>query len=266
MMAPVSVVQGTRPIVLAFPHTGLDLLPGMAARLSAVGRTLKDTDWWVDRLYADLLPGASLVRAPLHRTAIDVNRDPSGASLYPGQATTDLVPLTSFDGEPLWQEGQAPTAAQTADLLADWHAPYHQALTAELDRVQAAHGRVLLYDCHSIRSLVPRLFEGRLPDLNIGTDHGVSCAAALEARAVAVCASAPGYTHVLNGRFRGGWTVRHHADPAQGRHAIQMELAQSAYLDAEHPPFPYHPAKAERLRSVLGPLLVALEQALLSLP
>lgn len=253
-----TVRSGRSPVVLAFPHAGTWLPSDCNDALNAIGRTLSDTDWHVDRLYADLLADATTVTANAHRYLIDCNRDPAGQSLYPGENTTGLVPMTDFDGQPIWRE--PPDADTIERRRQDWHAPYHTALEAELQRVQAEHGIVILFDCHSIRSRIPYLFEGTLPDFNIGTDSGRSCAPELEAIVRDHCQGAAGYTTVVNGRFRGGWTTRHYGQPLQGRHAVQLELAQSTYLE-EHPPWTWQADRADRLRAVLGPMLQALAEA-----
>jgi N-formylglutamate deformylase len=260
MAAPVEVRRGRSPVVLGLPHTGTDVPADVWARLNDNGRLLADTDWHVERLYDGLLPDATTVRATVHRYVVDANRDPSGASLYPGQNTTGLVPTTDFDGRSLWDE--APDEAEIARRVALYHAPYHAALAAEVARVRDLHGVCVLYDCHSIRSVVPFLFEGVLPDFNIGTDGGRTCDPAIEAAAAETCA-ASGRTHVVNGRFRGGWTTRHYGRPETGVHALQMELAQATHLVAEAPPFAYDDAKAERLRDILRPLLQRIERTAL---
>ena len=175
-MTPAEVSRDEGPVILGLPHTGTWLPEDVAARLNERGRALADTDWHVERLYAGLLPGATTVRATFHRYLIDANRDPAGASLYPGRNTTGLCPETDFDGRPIWREGEAPGEAEVERRRAEHHAPYHAALAAELDRVRAAHGVAILHDCHSIRSRVPFLFDGTLPDLNVGTDGGATCA------------------------------------------------------------------------------------------
>lgn len=258
-MSRVEIRAGTSPVILAFPHTGTDVPADVAVRLNETGRVLADTDWHIHRLYDGLLPGATTVRATFHRYVIDANRDPAGASLYPGQNTTGLVPLTDFDGAPIWQMGEEPDEAEVARRVEAFHRPYHAALAAELARVKALHGVAILYDCHSIRSQIPFLFEGKLPDFNIGTDGGRTCDPAIERAVVETCASAEGYTSVLNGRFRGGWTTRHYGRPDQNVHAIQMELAQATHLAAEAPPFAYDARKAEPLRAVLSDLLHRIE-------
>ncbi|MFN4156854.1 MAG: N-formylglutamate deformylase [Gemmobacter sp.] len=255
-MTPVEVTQGPGPIVLGLPHTGTWLPDRIAARLNARGRMLADTDWHVDRLYAGLLPGLTIVRATFHRYGIDANRPPGGDSLYPGQNTTGLVPLTDFDGAPIWAD--PPGASEVVARCQGFHAPYHAALAAELERVRAIHGLAILYDCHSIRSRIPYLFPGTLPDFNIGTADGTSCDPRIAGAVQGICAGAEGYTHIVNGRFKGGWTTRHYGRPAQGIHAIQMELAQATHLQSEAPPFAYSAEKAARLRPVLARILAIL--------
>jgi N-formylglutamate deformylase len=253
---PVLVHEGDGPVILGMPHVGTWLPDDIAARLTPAGRGLIDTDWHVDRLYEGLLPGATTVRATFHRYLIDANRPPDNTSLYPGQATTDLVPLTDFDGRPLWTT--PPDAAEVDARRAAYHAPYHAALAAQVARVRARHGVAIVYDCHSIRSRVPRLFDGTLPDLNVGTAHGSTCDPRLAAAVVTRCRQARAYTSVVNGRFTGGWTTRHYGRPAEGVHAIQMELAQSTYLRSESAPFAYDERRASPLRVFLGELLRAL--------
>ncbi len=258
-MSVYEVVQGSSPVILAFPHTGTDVPGEIWNRLSENGRKLADTDWHIDRLYAGLLEDATTVRATFHRYVIDANRDPEGASLYPGQNTTGLVPETDFDGIAIWKEGQEPTEEDIRERLATFHRPYHAALAAEVARVKALHGVAVLYDCHSIRSVIPFLFEGRLPDFNIGTNSGASCAVEFQRVAAEVTGCAGGYTSIINGRFKGGWTTRHYGQPGSGVHAIQMELAQSTHLTAEELPFVYDEQKAEKLRIHLKAVLARLE-------
>src|SRR5580765_5017178 len=171
-----TVRRGSAPLLLCMPHTGTDIPPPLHSRFVSLWRARRDTDWWIDRLYAcAAAQEATVVRTAISRSVIDANRDPSGASLYPGQATTELCPTTTFDGEPLYRDGQAPDAGEIARRRETWFDPYHAALQAELDRLRTRHGRVVLYEAHSIRSRIPRLFDGQLPNFNIGTNSGVSC-------------------------------------------------------------------------------------------
>ncbi|PJG45855.1 N-formylglutamate deformylase [Sphingobium sp. LB126] len=256
------VIQGEAPLVLALPHTGTDLADvERDFRSPALAR--RDADWWVDRLYGfahDL--GATVVRSTISRSVVDVNRDPSGASLYPGQVTTELCPTATFDGEPLYP-GAGPDEAEIIRRVDRWFVPYHAALAGEIARLRVRHGRVVLYDAHSIRSHVPRLFGGELPVFNIGTFGGVSCSPALSTAVQGICAGS-GQSHVLNGRFKGGWTTRNYGEPDKGVHAIQMELAMRGYLDepdgpdaldeAHWPPV-YDDARAAGMVAVLRDVL-----------
>lgn len=259
-MNPVEVRRGDGPVVLAMPHVGTFVPPAILARLNDIGRALADTDWHIDRLYDGLLADATVVRATFHRYVIDANRDPSGESLYPGMNTTGLVPLTDFDGRPIWREGAVPDAAETDEQRETFHDPYHRALAAEIERVRTRHGAAVVYDCHSIRGRIPFLFDGMLPDFNIGTNGGLSCSSVVEAVAVDICSKAKGYTHVLNGRFKGGWTTRHYGRPETGVHAIQMEFAQRTHLAAEAAPFAYDEARAALIRPHLKAILEAIDQ------
>jgi formiminoglutamase len=226
--------------------------------------SLKDTDWFVEQLYdfaASL--GATVLRTAISRTIIDVNRDPTGASLYPGQATTDLCPTTTFDGEPLYRPRWEPTAVEIASRHAQYFYRYHYLLSDEVGRLRATHDRVVVYDCHSIRSVIPRLFDGELPQFNIGTSSGQSCDPRLTAAVEGVVAET-GLSHVTNGRFRGGYITRHHGKTTDGVHAIQMELAMRGYLrepiglvDETNWPPTYDPAFAAPMKATLRRVLEA---------
>ena len=253
--------RGDAPLVVAFPHGGNDLA-GLDSRFVSPWLAQRDADWWIADLYAFARElGATTVGTTISRSVIDCNRDPSGASLYPGQATTALVPTTTFDGEPLYA-GAVPDAAEIAARRTIWFDPYHAALTAEIARLRSLHPRVVVYDAHSIRSRIPRLFDGDLPQFNIGTNSGQTCAPALEAAIAQACA-ASGLCHVVNGRFKGGWTTRHYGQPETGVHAVQMELALRGYvtepvtIDPTNWPAPLDPAPviAPTLHAVLGAAL-----------
>jgi formiminoglutamase len=239
------------PLILSMPHAGRGLPESLAARLNRQGRAIIDTDWWIERLYdfADQLD-ATVVRTTISRYVIDVNRDPYGASLYPGQASTGLCPVTTFDGEPIWRPGSDPDDAEIAERRTVYFEPYHRALAEQIERVRAEHGFVLLYDCHSIRSRVPRLFDGELPAFNIGTNAGRSCAPEVRGAVTDVCAAAQGYSSVVDGRFKGGWITRHYGRPDAGVHAVQMELAQRTYME-EAPPWTFDATRADAVRPVL---------------
>ncbi|WBT05261.1 N-formylglutamate deformylase [Brevundimonas vesicularis] len=258
-----TIHEGSAPLVIGLPHTGTDIPAAIKARMTSPWLARKDADWWVDRLYDFAIDmGATLVRTGVSRSVIDVNRDPSGVSLYPGMTTTGLCPTETFDGEPLYRAGQEPDAAEIAERRATWFDPYHAALQAQLDRLRRS-GPVVLYDAHSIRSVVPRLFEGELPQFSIGDNDGATCAGELTQAVDKACAIS-GDSVVVNGRFKGGWTTRHYGRPEAGLHAIQMELADRGYiLDPAGPVSPnnwpsrYEPDRAEPMRGHLRRILTA---------
>ncbi len=262
-MTAFDVIKGDGPVVLAQPHGGTFVPKEISARLNARGRGLDDTDWHISQLYDGLLAGATVVKSNVHRYVVDANRDPAGVSLYPGKNTTSLCPTTDFNGEAIWQEGQAPSVDEVEARRLAYHAPYHAALAEELARVREKHGCVVLYDCHSIRSELPFLFDGVLPVFSIGTNQGTTCMAEVEAITHQTCLGHMPTQTVLNGRFKGGWTTRHYGQPENNQHAIQMELAQRAYMD-EATPWGYRPDRAATLRPVLKSILTKLETLALS--
>ncbi|MDR3420749.1 MAG: N-formylglutamate deformylase [Xanthobacteraceae bacterium] len=260
-----TITCGEAPLIVSLPHTGTKIPAEYEGNFVSSWIALRDTDWWIHHLYdfAAIELNATVVRTSISRSVIDVNRDPSGASLYPGQATTALCPITTFDGDPLYKEGRSPDEAEIAQRRSAYFEPYHVALAGEIARLRAKHPHIVIYDCHSIRSAIPRLFEGVLPEFNIGTNDGASCAPELARRVVTLCAET-GRRYVLNGRFKGGWITRHHASPSQGVHALQMEIACRAYMreptGAVHEgswPEAYDPELAAPLRESLRRILSA---------
>jgi N-formylglutamate deformylase len=245
-----SIARGNAPLIISVPHSGTDLPAPFADRLSSAQLARADTDWHVDRLYEFATElGGTVVRTSVSRSVIDVNRDPSGASLYPGQTTTGLCPVTTFGGEALYAPSDGPDDAEIEARRAAFFDPYHTALDAEIVRLRAIHPAIVVYDAHSIASQVPRLFDGDLPQFNIGTNGGVTCAPALTAAVAGHC----GKDTIVDGRFRGGWITRRLGDPANGVHAIQMELAQRGYLD--EPSTGWDAARAEPMQHMLRAIL-----------
>jgi N-formylglutamate deformylase len=249
---------GTTPVLIDIPHCGTYVPPAIALGMTAAGKRMLDTDWHVEKLYA-FAPklGAGLFHATHSRYVADLNRDPAGKPLYPGADNTEVCPLRSFHDAEIWLPGRAPDAADAEGRVAAYWRPYHTALAAEIAVVKARHGYCVLLDAHSIFSQVPRFFPGKLPDFNLGTADGRSCAPALQAEAAAVLAGARGFSHVVNGRFKGGYITRHYGRPEQGVHALQLEMAMSAYLD-ETAPERYDAPRAAPLIAVLERLVAAL--------
>jgi N-formylglutamate deformylase len=255
--APFLFEQGSAPLLLSIPHVGTYVPPTIAARLTDGARRIPDTDWHLDRLYAFAHElGASVLQATHSRYVIDLNRPPDDASLYPGQATTGLCPTEAFDGTQVYRDGKGVAAGEVAQRRETWWHPYHQRLGSELDRIRAQHGIVVLWDAHSIRSVLPRFFEGKLPDLNLGTARGASCAPELERRLYEIACSTPGRSAVLNGRYTGGYITRHYGDPKRGIHAVQLEMTQCSYME-EQWPFAYVPEKAVAVQRHIAHMLEA---------
>ena len=251
--------QGTAPLLVSLPHDGTELPAAIAARATDAGKRVADTDWHVGKLYAFARElGASVITPRWSRYVADLNRDPEGQALYPGRAETALVPVTTFAGEAIYGAGDEPREKEIALRKEMYWQPYHDALAAELDRMRERYPRVVLWDGHSIKSRVPMFFEGKLPDFNLGTVGGASCSPELQTRLTDVLreravGSDGHYSHVVNGRFKGGYITRHYGRPEGGVEAVQLELAQYTYMDEDS--FEYLPERAEPVQGTIGALL-----------
>jgi N-formylglutamate deformylase len=259
----VTLVRRDGPLLLSIPHLGRDIPDDLRGRYAPAAFALEDTDWHLDRLYAfasDL--GASVVSSTVSRYVVDVNRPATGESLYPGMISTSLCPTETFRGAPLYRDGLEPDAAEIERRVDVYWRPYHDVLRAEIARLRSRHAHVLLWEAHSIASVLPRLFEGRLPDFNFGTSDGESCDRRVAAGAVDAIRDR-GLTWVLNGRFKGGFITRRYGAPAGGVHALQLEMCQCLYMD-ETAPFDWRPdlagALAPRLRACVEGALRGLER------
>ncbi len=249
--------RGTAPLLVSLPHDGTFVPDAIAARMTDSARRVPDTDWHVSRLYAFARDMGASVIVPKHsRYVIDLNRSEDDVSLYPGQNTTGLCPIVQFSGEPVYREGAQPTSDEIRARIETYWRPFHDALRTEIERIRTAHGRVVLWEGHSIRSVVPFLFDGRLPDFNLGTANGASCSPALQGKLMEILDAQSDYSFVANGRFKGGHITRHYGDPANGIDAVQLELAQLNYMDEES--FAYDEAKAQSLQVVIRRLLASL--------
>ena len=255
------LTRGTAPLLVSFPHAGTEIPNALAARMTPEALQRADVDWHLPQLYDFVQAmGASTLVARFARHVVDLNRPPQDESLYPGQDVTGLLPLDTFRKQPLYLPGETPTAAQAQQRRATYWQPYHDALRAELARLRTLHGSVVLWDAHSIASVMPRFFDGKLPDLNLGTADGRSCAPDVQAAAEAAMAEQASYTHVSNGRFKGGYITRHYGQPEGGVHALQLEMCQSTYMD-ETAPFAYRPDLAAQVQPLLQRMLDAVLQA-----
>lgn len=260
MNAPVfKLRQGRTPLLISMPHVGTVIPEDQQTRYQPRALAVEDTDWHLERLYGDLAEalGASLIVPHYSRYLIDLNRPPEDTPMYPGASNTELCPTRFFSGDPLYLDGQAPDAAEKLRRRQSYWLPYHRALTAEMSRLKALHGHALLFDAHSIRSELPWLFEGRLPDLNLGTVEGRSCDPAITESLGALLAQQSDYTQVVNGRFKGGFITRHYGQPAEGWHAVQLEMCWRCYM-REDGSFAYDEALAARVQPLLRQLLQTL--------
>ncbi|MFC4528305.1 N-formylglutamate deformylase [Dyella halodurans] len=254
-MSTYSLHRGTAPLLISLPHDGSAIPADVADRMLPAARRSVDTDWHVGRLYEPLAKalGASLLKPVASRYVVDLNRPADGQALYPGRRETGLVSTIGFDGAPLYRDGAEPTADEIQRRVNEFWRPYHDALSQELERLRAEHGRVVLWEGHSIRSRVPMLFDGQLPDFNLGTADGASCGGGLQQRLQTALEGQSRYSFVVNGRFKGGYITRHYGRPQDGVHAVQLELAQLNYMDEDS--FAYDEAKASQLQATMGQLL-----------
>ena len=261
-VSPFAYSPGDSPLVIAAPHVGTHIPPDIAAKMNATGLAVRETDFHVHRLFdfaRDL--GATTLFAIHSRYVIDLNRDPEGQNLYPGKFETGLCPVSDFDRNPIYPEGHNPCAAEIEFRRETYWQPYHQQLRQALDAAVARHGKVLLIDAHSIRGVIPSLFDGRLTDLNFGTNSGQTLPSRLLTVLEKERAAITGYSHVLDGRFKGGYTTRHYGRPENGVNALQIEIVQDTYLDSSTPHL-YDAAIAAPLSHTLRPLVEALLKAL----
>ncbi|MFN0182374.1 MAG: N-formylglutamate deformylase [Aquabacterium sp.] len=254
-----TLFKGSQPLLLSLPHVGTALPDWLKPRLTERALGTEDADWHLERLYDFVkASGASVLVPHYARYVVDLNRPPENTPMYPGVNNTELCPTRHFTGDPLYRDGQTPDAAEVQQRVQHYWRPYHDTLQAELARIRAAHGHAVLFDGHSILGELPWLFEGRLWDLNLGTVNGSSCAPALREALGRVLAAQDRYSHVTDGRFKGGHITRHYGCPGDGVHAVQLEMSFGCYMD-EATPWGYRPERAAQVQ----PVLLALVQAML---
>lgn len=254
---PFHFTKRSGPVLVSMPHVGLDIPDDIARHMTGQAKQLTDTDWHVDRLYDFLAElNCSVIRARYSRYVIDLNRGTQGEALYPGQSETELCPTTGFDNAELYHEGKRPDRTEIARRKELYWQPYHDRIAATLAEIKTQYGTAILWDAHSIQSQIPRFFKGTLPDLNLGTANGTSCAPSMARRLLKIGENSA-YSTVLNGRFKGGYITRHYGRPKQNIHAIQMEISQINYMD-ETPGFTFQKNRADRLRPVLKNMIESL--------
>ena len=247
--------RGQTPLLVSMPHDGTAIPESIAQRMTERALRRPDTDWHVARLYefATAL-GASTITPRYSRYVVDLNRSAENTALYPGTDNTDVCPTTCFDNTPIYAANQAPEPSEVEARINRYWQPYHNGLAAELTRLRERYEIAVLFDAHSIASIVPRFFDAELPHLNLGTADGHSCAPELQQRLAAVLTDITDYTHVVNGRFKGGYITRHYGRPQESLHAVQLELAQRSYMDEAYP-YHYDDALAAQVQPVLRRLL-----------
>lgn len=250
--------EGHTPLFISMPHDGTRIPGDLEARMTERALQRPDTDWHVARLYefaAEL--GASLIRPLHHRYVVDLNRAPDNTTLYPGSSNTEVCPSSCFDDSPIYRDDAVPDATEITKRIDTYWRPYHQCLQEELARIHSVHGIALLYEAHTIHSRVPRFFEGLLPDFNLGTAGGTSCAPTLEQSITDVLARLDGFTYVVNGRFKGGYITRAYGKPGDNIHAVQLELSQRTYMDEDHP-YTYRDELAQQVQPTLESILITM--------
>ncbi len=246
---------GETPVLLSIPHVGTVVPPDIAATMTDAALAVPDTDWHLDRLYhfAPAL-GIGFLKPIFSRYVIDLNRAPDGGILYPGASNTELCPLTTFDHQPVYRPGREPDAAEVQRRIGTFWRPYHEQLNGELLALKKRFGVAVLFDAHSIRSRVPRFFDGQIQDFNLGTADGASASPALVGRLMNVLTATGRYSSVQNGRFKGGFITRHYGNPADDIHSIQLELSQTTYMD-EEAPYGFREDAARQVRPTLERLM-----------
>ena len=250
--------RGSTPLLVSLPHAGTQLTPELQSQLVPRAVQVEDTDWFLDRLYAFVVDlGASLIVPRHSRYVVDLNRPSDNQPMYAGANNTELCPSRFFTGEPLYRDGQTPGADDVQQRVQIFWQPYHDALGAELARLKQAHGHAIVFDGHSIKSRLPWLFEGQLPDLNLGTAQGQACAPSLRDVLVRLLNAQTAFTVAIDGRFKGGHITRCYGHPARGIHAVQLEMCWRTYMH-EEPPFSWDAAHATRVQPLLREMVQAM--------
>jgi N-formylglutamate deformylase len=249
------------PIVISVPHAGTAFPDDIQSELKTSLLPPDDTDWFVHQLYdfaAEL--GIPVLKANYSRWVVDLNRNPDSSPLYhDGRVLTGLCTTTTFLGESIYiDERTEINPAEVARRKTRYFEPYHEALQQLLDATKARFGRVLLWDCHSIRRVVSAIHDGPFPDLILGSADQTSASAVLIEQALHELGGGP---HSLkhNTPFKGGYITRHFGRPAEQQHALQLEMSKDVYMDdAEQQ---YDQPRATQIRAILRQTLLMLGQS-----
>ena len=256
MMKPIfDFHRGPLPLLISVPHAGTEVPDELRHRFTSVGQRLPDTDWHVDRLYdfaRDM--GASILIANYSRYVVDLNRSPDSRALYDAVPTSPVCAAVTFTGDSIYLADQAPAPAEIRERVESYWRPYHAQIEDELQRMVDQFGYAVLWDAHSVASEVPGLFAGVLPEFNLGTRDGAACPRHVGDALLQLLTEDGEFGAVLDGRFKGGYITEHYGSPAQKIFAVQLELAQRAYLDeSAHPD--WQPDRAYRAQELIAQLL-----------
>jgi N-formylglutamate deformylase len=240
------------PIVISVPHCGIEFPDEIKDQYKKkMIKSPDDTDWFVDQLY-DFAPalGITMITANYSRWVIDLNRDKNNKPLYSdGRLITGLCPVTTFLGEPIYKdertEVEPPERKRRIDL---YYTPYHQQLEKLLSEYKKKFGKVLLWDCHSIRQSVPTLHKEKFPDLILGDADSTSASPGLIEAALGVLDHNT-YSVKHNQPFKGGYITRRYGKPSANQHALQLEMSKVCYMDDTEKK--YDQARADKMRELL---------------
>lgn len=227
-------LSGAAPFVLSIPHCGVDFPDDLREKLDPeLIDAPDDTDWYLDRLY-DFAPelGVTMIHARYSRWVIDLNREPAGRPLYDdGRIITELCPTTDFQGNPLYRSaGDVPDDAEKGRRLEVYYRPYHSKIDELIADLRTRFESVIFWDGHSIRRLVPSIRQEPFPDLILGDNNGSTASRRIIDSAVGAL-SLGRYRLNHNDPFRGGYLTRSKGDPANGVHALQLEMSKDLYMD-----------------------------------
>jgi N-formylglutamate amidohydrolase len=191
-----------------------------------------------------------MIYATYSRWVIDLNRDPQSKPLYTdGRIITATCPTTTFLGEPIYQDERLEVGVEEMRRRVElYYNPYHLKIQELLNDLKKEFGKVLLWDCHSIRQEVPTIHKEKFPDLILGDADGTSASPGLIEGAISILESKK-YSFSHNDPFKGGYITRHFGIPAENQHALQLEMTKVNYMDDRENK--YDSPRANEMRNVL---------------